>query len=72
MKYNHKILRDDILGELELATVSKEFWEQAGRSPLQIPYVELLAFQNGWAACKEYYGIRNERPSTGTNTEERT
>lgn len=51
------------LGESETAYVSAEFWLRIhnrldpGKSSLPETYDQLLAFQNAWVACKEYYGI---------------
>jgi len=53
----------EILGEGELANVSMTFWLDyhdrldPGKSTLPEAYAALLAFQNGWLACKEFYKI---------------
>jgi len=55
----------EILGEGELVYVSVEFWQSyhnrldPGKSTLPEAYDALLAFQNGWLACKEFYNIRD-------------
>lgn len=55
----------EVLGEGELAYVSAEFWLNfhdrldPGKSTLPETYAQLLAYQNGWLACKEFYNIRD-------------
>jgi hypothetical protein len=53
----------EVLDEGELVYVSAEFWFKyhdrldPGKSTLPEAYDALLAFQNGWIACKEFYKI---------------
>ena len=53
----------EILGEAELTSISMEFWmnycellDKLSNDPKA--YQDLLAFQNGWLACKDFYKIR--------------
>lgn len=62
MKYSNDEIRE-ILEEGEIAYISAEFWFQGhdrldpSKSLEPAMYDQLLAFQNGWQACKEYYGV---------------
>ena len=52
----------EILGDGQLAYVSAEYFSQVSsridmEGSSSIMWTELLAFQNGWLACKEFYGI---------------
>lgn len=53
----------EILGEGELAHISLTFWIDyhdrldPGRSTTPEAFEALLAFQNGWLACREMYKI---------------
>ena len=55
----------EILGEEDMAMISAEFWFKyhdrldPGKSTLPESYAQLLAFQNGWLACKTFYKIRD-------------
>jgi predicted dehydrogenase len=53
----------EILGEQEICSVSMTFWLEyhdrldPGKSTTEEAFAALLAFQNGWLACKEAYSI---------------
>jgi hypothetical protein len=55
----------EILGEEDVAMISADFWFKyhnrivPGEIPLTPAYAQLLAFQNGWLACKDFYKIRD-------------
>lgn len=59
----------EILGEADIAMISAEFWfsrDEHKFLPLNIDdlpnhpvWKELLAYQNGWLACKNFYKIRD-------------
>lgn len=55
----------EILGEADMAMISAEFWFNyhdrldPGKSTTEEAYSALLAFQNGWLACKNFYKIRD-------------
>jgi hypothetical protein len=56
----------DILGEGEIADVSATFWLHYHESKpntsnylTETNFAALLAFQNGWLACKEAYKIND-------------
>lgn len=55
----------EILGEADMAMISAEFWLNyhdrldPGKSKQPEAFDALLAFQNGWLACKETYKIRD-------------
>ena len=61
MKTHSELL--ELLGEGELASVSLTFWLDyhdrldPGKSTTDEAFAALLAFQNGWLACKETYKI---------------
>jgi hypothetical protein len=52
----------EILGEPEICSVSMTFWleyHQPNTMTKEEAFASLLAFQNGWLACKEAYKIRD-------------
>lgn len=55
----------EILGEADMAMISADFWFKyhdrldPGNSKTEDAYAALLAFQNGWLACKNFYKIRD-------------
>lgn len=52
----------ELLGEGELANLSMTFWlkyHPQGGMTEEEAFTSLLAFQNGWLACKEFYKIRD-------------
>lgn len=55
----------EILGEEDMVMISADFWFKyhnrivPGQTPTTAPYAQLLAYQNGWLACKNYYKIRD-------------
>ena len=55
----------EILGKEEIVSVSMKFWLEyhdrldPGKSTTDEAYTALLAFQNGWVACKETYKIND-------------
>lgn len=60
----------EILGEEDMIMISADFWFRrdgdAALSPTNIydhqnhpVWKELLAYQNGWLACKNFYKIRD-------------
>lgn len=56
----------EILGEADMAMISAEYWlnyhtQQVGTTNYlkQSDFDKLLAFQNGWLACKTFYKIRD-------------
>ena len=57
---------EKVIGEGELAYVSMEYFSLVGarvsseKKPLGALWTELLAFQNGWVACKEHLAKLND------------
>ena len=55
----------EILGEEDMVMISVEFWTKyhdrldPGKSKQPEAYDALLAYQNGWLACKTFYKIRD-------------
>lgn len=55
----------EILGEADMAMISADFWFKyhdrldPSKSKTEDAYAALLAFQNGWLACKNFYKIRD-------------
>ena len=55
----------EILGEEDMAMISADFWFKyhdrldPGKSKQPEAYDALLAYQNGWLACKNFYKIRD-------------
>lgn len=55
----------EILGEADMAMISADFWFKyhdrldPDKSKTEDAYAALLAFQNGWLACKNFYKIRD-------------
>jgi hypothetical protein len=55
----------EVLGEEEVAMISHDFWLKyhnrivPGKTPPTASYAQLLAFQNGWLACKNFYKIND-------------
>jgi hypothetical protein len=55
----------EILGEEDVAMISQVFWLKyhnrivPGKPVPTAAYAQLLAFQNGWLACKDFYKIRD-------------
>jgi hypothetical protein len=55
----------EILGEEDMVMVSADFWRKyhdrldPGKSKQPEAYALLLAYQNGWLACKNFYKIRD-------------
>ena len=58
-----------ILGEADMAHISADFWSSRDSEDLLSKHIydhqnhpiwkELLAYQNGWLACKNFYKIRD-------------
>jgi hypothetical protein len=60
MKTSDELMQ--ILGEPEICSVSMTFWLEyypQGNMTKEEAFATLLAFQNGWLACKEAYKIRD-------------
>ena len=53
------------LEDAELAFVSMEFWSQEFNrdSSASMPetWIKLLAFQQGWKACKDFYKVKDDQ-----------
>jgi hypothetical protein len=55
----------EVLSEEEMAMISADFWSNyhdrldPGKSKQPEAYDALLAYQNGWLACKNFYKIRD-------------
>jgi hypothetical protein len=55
----------EILGEEDMVMISADFWFKyharldPGKSKQPDAYDALLAYQNGWLACKNFYKIRD-------------
>jgi hypothetical protein len=55
----------EILGEEDVTLISQVFWLKyynrivPGKPMPAGSYAQLLAFQNGWLACKDLYKIRD-------------
>ena len=55
----------ELLGEEDMAMISMDFWLKyhnrivPGKTPPTAAYAQLLAYQNGWLACKTFYKIRD-------------
>ena len=55
----------EILGEEDVAMISADFWFKyhnrivPGKPQPAAAYAQLLAYQNGWLACKNLYKIRD-------------
>jgi hypothetical protein len=55
----------EILGEEDTTMISADFWLEyhdrldPGKSKEPEAYASLLAYQNGWLACKNFYKIRD-------------
>jgi hypothetical protein len=66
--YTHSELME-ILGEADMAMISADFWfhrdstellpKHIGDHPKHPVWKELLTYQNGWLACKNFYKIRD-------------
>ena len=66
--YTHEELTE-ILGEADMAMISAEFWFSRNSTELLPKHIcdyqdhpvwkELLAYQNGWLACKNLYKIQD-------------
>jgi hypothetical protein len=66
--YTHSELME-VLGEADMAMISADFWfrrdctkllpKNIDDLPNHLVWKELLAYQNGWLACKNFYKIRD-------------
>jgi hypothetical protein len=55
----------EVLSEEEMAMISEDFWFKyynrivPGKPQPTAAHAQLLAFQNGWLACKDLYKIQD-------------